>query len=158
MFIDFHSINNFKQSPEILHDIIDEFMEKEDCSDTLSFQRGNRQAENSDRKRILQALLQSLEVLYDNISFTDRLTFESYKWLLKFCKCNVVKSEKLSLVHKLLFTQRQKTHSGAFFNTIALQLCTIWGAISDEFYDSEVSGYVMYVVVIDIDSFLETFG
>ncbi|XP_014090241.2 Fanconi anemia group I protein homolog isoform X3 [Bactrocera oleae] len=133
---DFHSINNFKQSPEILQTIIDDFMEEEDSPDTLN-QRGYSHDDNSDRKRILQALLQSLEVLYDNFSFTDRLTIESYKWLLKFCKCNVVKSEKLSLVHKLLFTQRQKTHSGAFFNTIALQLCTIWGAISDEFYDSE---------------------
>uniref|UniRef100_A0A0A1WLN6 Fanconi anemia group I protein homolog n=1 Tax=Zeugodacus cucurbitae TaxID=28588 RepID=A0A0A1WLN6_ZEUCU len=134
---DLHSINNCKQSPEILHNIIDVFMEEEYSPDKLCSPRGNKHAENSDLKRILEALLQSLEVIYDNISFTDRLTTESYKWLLKFCQCNVVKSEKLSLVHKLLFTQRQKTHSGAFFNTIAIQLCTIWGAISDEFYDSE---------------------
>uniref|UniRef100_A0A034W2D0 Fanconi anemia group I protein-like protein n=1 Tax=Bactrocera dorsalis TaxID=27457 RepID=A0A034W2D0_BACDO len=134
---DLHSMNNCKQSPDILQNIIDEFMEMEDSPDTLNSYKGNRHDDNSDRKRILQALLQSLEVLYDNFSFTDRITIESYKWLLKFCKCNVVNSEKLSLVHKLLFTQRQKTHAGAFFNTITLQLCTVWGAISNEFYDSE---------------------
>ncbi|XP_050324049.1 Fanconi anemia group I protein isoform X1 [Bactrocera neohumeralis] len=134
---DLHSMNNCKQSPDILQNIIDEFMEMEDSPDTVNSYKGNRHDDNSDRKRILQALLQSLEVLYDNFSFTDRITIESYKWLLKFCKGNVVNSENLSLVHKLLFTQRQKTHAGAFFNTIALQLCTVWGAISNEFYDSE---------------------
>ncbi|XP_067627011.1 Fanconi anemia group I protein homolog isoform X2 [Eurosta solidaginis] len=131
---DFHTINRCKQSTEILHDIIDEFMVEEqprEPSDSQDF-------ENAERQRTIGALMHCLEVLYDNLSYEDRLTTESYSWLLQFCKCYEIKSKHLSIVHKLLFTQRQKTHSGAFFNTIALLLCDIWGAVNDEMYEKEI--------------------
>ncbi|XP_053963260.1 Fanconi anemia group I protein homolog [Anastrepha ludens] len=134
---DFHTSNHCKQSPAILHDLIDEFMESEQRHDSSNSCKGASDSENDDRQRILQALMQCLEVLYDNLSFEDRLTTESYSWLLKFCKCYEVKSKNLGLVHKLLFIQRQKTHSGAFFNTIAMQLYNIWGCVADDLYERD---------------------
>ncbi|XP_036335814.1 uncharacterized protein LOC118746136, partial [Rhagoletis pomonella] len=124
---DFHTINHCKQSLEILHDVIDKLMEDEQRNDLSNSRSATNDYENAYRQRTLYALMKCLEVLYDNLSFEDRLTTESYSWLLNFCKRYEVKSKNLSLVHKLLFTQRQKTHSGAFFNTISLQLCGIWG-------------------------------
>ncbi|XP_004534830.1 Fanconi anemia group I protein isoform X2 [Ceratitis capitata] len=133
---DFYAVNRNKQCPEVLHNIIDEFMEEDQSFDPSTLNR-NSDDSNSYRDRILHALIQCLEVLYDNIMYEDRLSIVSYSWLFKFCQNYKVKSEHMSLVHKLLFTQRQKTHSGAFFDTIALQLCNIWGAISDELYKTK---------------------
>uniref|UniRef100_A0A1A9WN60 Fanconi anemia group I protein n=1 Tax=Glossina brevipalpis TaxID=37001 RepID=A0A1A9WN60_9MUSC len=88
--------------------------------------------------KIPHNLLLALEVLYENISFGNRLTVESYSWLLNFCQDYEINSKELSIVHKLLFQQRQKTHSGAFFQIIPLHFSKLWSSISDKAQKEDV--------------------
>lgn len=126
---DFHMLDKSKDCIAVLHDIMDEFM-KEELDDETNHDESL--LSDTDGRKIPLNLFLSLEVLYDNISFGSRMTIESYNWLLNFCKTYEVNNKELGIVHKLLFKQRQKTHSGAFFQIIPEHLAKIWTHIKDE--------------------------
>lgn len=134
---DFHMVNKDKECIAVLHELIDVFMKEEICSEAKN--ANDSMLNDSDGRKIPLNLFLSLEVLYDNISFGNRMTCESYTWLLKFCKTYDVTCKELSIVHKLLFKQRQKTHSGAFFQIIPLHLAKVWSFVRDNVQDEEVS-------------------
>ncbi|KAM7345711.1 Fanconi anemia complementation group I [Cochliomyia hominivorax] len=131
---DFHMIDKSKECIVIIHDLIDEFMQEEISPETSA---NDSMLNDNDGRKIPHNLFFSLEILYDNISFGDRMTTESYTWLLKFCKTYEINSKELGLVHKLLFKQRQKTHSGAFFQHIPLHLGQVWSFVRDNLPDEE---------------------
>ncbi|KNC26166.1 hypothetical protein FF38_06697 [Lucilia cuprina] len=131
---DFHMIDKSKECIQILHDLMDEFMQEEFSMETSA---NESMLNDSDGRKIPYNLLLSLEILYDNITFGNRLTTESYTWLLKFCKTYEIKTKELGLVHKLLFKQRQKTHSGAFFQLIPLHLGQVWSFVRDNVTEEE---------------------
>lgn len=126
---DFHTLDKSKDVISTLQDVMDEFMKEEYSEETD--QNESLLSDTNGRKIPLNLFL-SLEVLYDNISFGSRLTIESYNWLLKFCKSFEIKEKELGVVHKLLFKQRQKTHSGAFFQVIPEHLGKIWSYVKDD--------------------------
>lgn len=132
---DLHMLDKSKECIEILHSIIDEFMQEEMSEETNA---NDSMLNDNDGRKIPYNLLLSLEILYDNITFGDRMTTESYTWLLKFCKTYEINNKDLSLVHKLLFKQRQKTHSGAFFQLIPLHLAKVWSFVRDNIQEEEV--------------------
>ena len=132
---DFHAINKSKECIAVLHELIDVFMEEENSSEAGA---NDSMLNDTDGRKIPLNLLLSLEVLYDNISFGNRMTTESYTWLLKFCKTYDINCKELGIVHKLLFKQRQKTHSGAFFQIIPLHLAKVWSLVRDNVQDEEV--------------------
>ncbi|XP_037947703.1 Fanconi anemia group I protein [Teleopsis dalmanni] len=131
--LEFCSASHAEQIIATLHKTVDHFMQENAAT---------QQEKNKEpiAQKLVCALLQSLEVLYDNLSFSDRMTTESYTWLMNFCKKYEVQTKELSLIHKLLFTQRQKTHSGAFFNKIAHQLGKIIGTMDEEEDEDEDEG------------------
>ncbi|XP_073845314.1 Fanconi anemia complementation group I [Musca autumnalis] len=126
---DFHTLDKSKDVITTLQDVMDEFMKEELAEETDA---NESMLSDTNGRKIPHNLFLSLEVLYDNISFGSRLTIESYNWLLKFCKTFEIKQKELSIVHKLLFKQRQKTHSGAFFQVIPEHLGKIWSHVKDE--------------------------
>ncbi|XP_055838956.1 Fanconi anemia group I protein [Episyrphus balteatus] len=124
--VDYHPMNisSNRDATTIIQETIDQYMadEEELREDT----------DASFGAIIPSTLLQCLEILYDKISYSDRLTIESYTWLIDFCKNNEVFTKEMGIVHKLLFIQRQKTHSGMFFNTIAMHLEKVIGQVTDQ--------------------------
>lgn len=133
---DFHMIDKSKECIAVLHDVMDEFMQEEFSEESNA---NDSLLNDAAGRKIPHNLLLSLEVLYDNISFGNRMTIESYSWLLKFCKTYEVNAKELGIVHKLLFKQRQKTHSGAFFQIIPIHLAQIWSFVRDNLQENEVS-------------------
>ncbi|XP_075166591.1 Fanconi anemia complementation group I [Haematobia irritans] len=126
---DFHMLDKSKECIAVLQDVMDEFMKEEFDEDHNANE--SLLSDTNGRKIPINIFL-SLEVLYDNISFGSRMTIESYNWLLKFCKTFVLNTKEMGIVHKLLFKQRQKTHSGAFFQSIPEHLGKIWSHIKEE--------------------------
>ncbi|XP_055918883.1 Fanconi anemia group I protein [Eupeodes corollae] len=124
--VDFHPSNltSNKDAIIIIQEIIDQYM--------LDEQELREDSDASFAVMIPSTLLQCLEILYDRKSYSDRLTIESYAWLLEFCKTNEVFTKEMGIIHKLLFIQRQKTHSGMFFNTIAMHLEKVIGQVTDQ--------------------------
>ncbi|KAL9917468.1 Fanconi anemia complementation group I [Glossina fuscipes fuscipes] len=129
---DLHASNKSSECILVLQNIIQTYMEEEssDAADSM--------LNDPEGCKIPYNLLLSLEILYENISFDSRMTVESYSWLLKFCEKYEINNKELSLVHKLLFKQRQKTHSGAFFQTIPLHFSKLWSSIRDEVQEEDV--------------------
>lgn len=126
---DFHMLDKSKECIAVLQDVMDEFM-KEEFSEASN--ANDSMLSDADGRKIPHNIFLSLEVLYDNISFGSRMTIESYNWLLQFCKTYEVNTKEMGIVHKLLFRQRQKTHSGAFFQLIPEHLAKIWSHVKDE--------------------------
>lgn len=52
--------------------------------------------------------------------------------MFKFCQTYEIQNKDLGLIHKLLFNQRHKTHSGIFYYSIAIHLEKIFGRIDEE--------------------------
>ncbi|XP_013097656.2 Fanconi anemia group I protein [Stomoxys calcitrans] len=137
---DFHMLDKSKECISVLQDVMDEFMKEEFADD----QNPNESLmSDTNGRKIPPNILLSLEVLYDNISFGNRMTIESYNWLLKFCKNYEVNAKEMGIVHKLLFKQRQKTHSGAFFQSIPEHLAKIWSHIKDEEAEPDAASQVI---------------
>ncbi|XP_055381041.1 uncharacterized protein LOC129611763 [Condylostylus longicornis] len=102
----------------IIQNILEETTnEKEDIGEEFS-------------QKISSSLLQCLEVLHSFISAGTSLALESFDWLYGFCKKYEINQES-SLIYKLLFTMRLKSHSGAFFDLIASHLGKVMGVISE---------------------------
>lgn len=123
--VDYHPmhLSSNREAIIIIQEIIDQYMcEEEELREDTDAASGSS---------IPSTLLQCLEILYEKKSYSDRLTIESYTWLLNFCKNNEIQTKEMNIVHKLLFIQRQKTHSGMFFNTIAMHLEKIVGQVTD---------------------------
>uniref|UniRef100_A0A1A9ZCX7 Fanconi anemia group I protein n=1 Tax=Glossina pallidipes TaxID=7398 RepID=A0A1A9ZCX7_GLOPL len=129
---DLHASNKSSECILIVQNIIQTYMEEE------SSDAGDSMLSDPEGCKIPYNLLLSLEILYENISFDSRMTVESYSWLLKFCQNYEINNKELSLVHKLLFKQRQKTHSGAFFQMIPSHFSKLWSSIRDEVQEEDV--------------------
>ncbi|XP_030375244.1 Fanconi anemia group I protein [Scaptodrosophila lebanonensis] len=124
---DMATINKTKETHYIIQDVIDEFMQ-EDASEQNAEEALSKQ---SNGIQIPLCLLQSLEILYDHIDYEQRAATESYTWLLQFCRTYELPSGELGIVHRLLFTQRQKTHAAAVFDSVAKQLGRVLGTVCE---------------------------
>lgn len=127
----------------VLQTFIDAFMkEQENSSKKVSTRKSKDTTKanlmNVERITIVQNLFDCLDILYDYHPFDHPITTESYSWLLQYCQSYPVENTSLLIVHKLLFKQRRKTHSGAFFQIVPLHLAKIWSFINDDI-ENEVS-------------------
>ncbi|XP_068145106.1 LOW QUALITY PROTEIN: Fanconi anemia group I protein homolog [Drosophila tropicalis] len=118
---DMATLNNKEEAIYIVQNVIEEFMKEDSNGDLIK-----------DAPQLPIHLLESLEILYDHVDFGDRAAAESYTWLLNFCRSYELPNADFGLVHRLLFTQRQKTHSGSFFDGIARQLGQVLGYLNDK--------------------------
>ncbi|KAH8284890.1 hypothetical protein KR054_002362 [Drosophila jambulina] len=120
---DMASLNKTKEVTYIVQDVLDEFMTE----------YGSDEAICNDEyvAKVPVYLLEALEILLDHIEFGERAATESYTWLLSFCTKYEILNADMGLVHRMLFTQRQKTHSGPFFESIARQLGHVLGTQND---------------------------
>lgn len=84
---------------------------------------------DNEHQLIMVKLFQCLELLYDNIDLTQNLEHgnEIHKWLQNFCKHNEIRHDELSIVHKLLFSQRIRTQKTFLFEGIAKQVEKVLG-------------------------------
>ncbi|ALC42831.1 FANCI, partial [Drosophila busckii] len=122
---DFAVISQQKQVSYVLQHVLDEYMkEPKDDDDAI--------AKHAYGAKLPVYLLETLELLYDHISYEERAAIDSYTWLLSFCRSYELPNANMAVVHRLLFTQRQKTHSGAFFDSIARQIGAVLGRQNDD--------------------------
>ncbi|XP_026842269.1 Fanconi anemia group I protein homolog [Drosophila persimilis] len=120
---DMASLNRSKAVTYVVQDVLDEFMKEYASDDSLN--------KDTFIAKLPVYLLESLEILFDHIDYGERAATESYTWLLNFCRTHELVNPEMGLVHNLLFIQRQKTHSGPFFESIARQLGHVLGALND---------------------------
>lgn len=124
--LDMAAVNRSKEVTYILQDVLVKYM-KEDDSDTA-----DSLSADSNGAKLPVYLLEALEILYDHIGYGERGTIDSYTWLLEFCQTWKLPNPEMGIVHRILFTQRQKTHSGPFFDAIARQLGEVLGRQNDD--------------------------
>ncbi|XP_034654239.1 Fanconi anemia group I protein homolog isoform X1 [Drosophila subobscura] len=121
---DMSFLNKSKAVTYVVQDVVSEFMKEYASDDSLK--------NDTITARLPVCLLESLEILFDHIDYGERAVTESYAWLLNFCRTYELVNPEMGLVHHLLFIQRQKTHSGPFFDSIARQLGHVLGALNDD--------------------------
>lgn len=142
---------NKEDSISVMQTFIDAFMKEQQISEeNLSTSKSKNANEtnlfDSGRMAIVQNLFNCLDILYDYQLFDDPITTESYSWLLQFCQTYSLKDTSLAIVHKLLFKQRLKTHSGAFYQIIPLHLAKVWSFINDDI-ENEVLYLIIYLSI-----------
>ncbi|KAH8389032.1 hypothetical protein KR200_011962 [Drosophila serrata] len=120
---DMASLNKGKEVTYIVQDVLDEFMTEYGSDEAI--------CNDESVAKVPVYLLEALEILLDHIEFGERAATESYTWLLRFCSKYEILNGEMGLVHRMLFTQRQKTHSGPFFESIARQLGLVLGTQND---------------------------
>ncbi|KAH8253655.1 hypothetical protein KR032_006379 [Drosophila birchii] len=120
---DMASLNKSKEVNYIIQDILDEFMTEYGSDEAI--------CNDESVAKVPVYLLEALDILLDHIEFGERAATESYTWLLHFCTKYEILNDEMGLVHRMLFTQRQKTHSGPFFESIARQLGHVLGTQND---------------------------
>ncbi|XP_060654538.1 Fanconi anemia group I protein [Drosophila nasuta] len=126
-------VNRSKEVTYVLQGVLDQFMKEEDSNDNPA------EALSTDRNgaKLPVYLMESLEILYDHIGYGERATIDSYTWLLEFCQSWEVRNPEMGIVHRVLFAQRQKTHSGLFFDAVARQLGHVLGNQNDDNVNQE---------------------
>lgn len=124
-------VNRSKEVTYVLQDVLVKYM-KEDASDTADLL-----SEDTNGAKLPVYLLEALEILYDHIGFGERAAIDSYTWLLEFCQTWKLPNPEMGIVHRILFTQRQKTHSGPFFDAIARQLGEVLGRQNDDIVNEQ---------------------
>ncbi|XP_039486307.1 Fanconi anemia group I protein [Drosophila santomea] len=102
-----------------VQDVLDDFMTEYGTDESI--------CKNDFVSKLPVYLLEALETLLAHIDYQDRAATESYTWLLNFCSKNEILNSGMGLVHRMLFVQRQKTHIGPFFDSIAKQLGLVLG-------------------------------
>ncbi|KAH8298499.1 hypothetical protein KR044_007977, partial [Drosophila immigrans] len=125
---DISIVNRSKEVTYVLQGVLDQYM-KEDASNDVA-----AEALSDDRNgsKLPVYLIEALEALYDHIGYGERATIDSYTWLLEFCQSWELRNPEMGIVHRVLFAQRQKTHSGPFFDAIARQLGQVLGNQNDD--------------------------
>jgi len=122
------SISKSKEVTYVLQGVLDQYM-KEDSSNNDS---AESLSDDRNGAKLPVYLLEALEILYDHIGYGERATIDSYTWLLEFCQKWELRIAAMGVLHRVLFTQRQKTHSGPFFDAIARQLGQVLGTQNDD--------------------------
>lgn len=112
-------VNKSKEVTYVLQDVLVQYMKEDINTDSCS-------------NKLPVYLLEALELFYDHINYGERATIDSYTWLLDFCQTYELKNPEMGLLHRMLFTQRQKTHSGPFFDAVARQLGKVLGWQNDD--------------------------
>lgn len=95
----------------------------------MSFE--NNSIEPATHQTMLQKLLQCLEMLYNNIRLTIEQATLTHNWLHSYCKTHATEGAEHTILHKLLFTQRIRTHKGPIFEGIAKQIESLLGQIQE---------------------------
>ncbi|XP_064535940.1 Fanconi anemia group I protein homolog [Drosophila montana] len=121
-------INKSKEVTYVLQEVLVQYM-KEDATNGA-----NTQPLSTDKNgaKLPVYLLEALELFYDHIDYGERAAIDSYTWLLDFCQTYELHNPEMGLLHRMLFTQRQKTHSGPFFDAVARQLGKVLGWQNDD--------------------------
>ncbi|XP_034479900.1 Fanconi anemia group I protein [Drosophila innubila] len=125
---DMATINRSKEGTYVLQGVLDQYM-KEDASNSDSAEALSNDKQGA---KLPVYLLEALEILYDHIGYGERAAIDSYTWLLEFCQTWELRNPAMGVLHRMLFAQRQKTHSGPFFDAIARQLGQVLGTQNDE--------------------------
>ncbi|KAH8418133.1 hypothetical protein KR222_004613, partial [Zaprionus bogoriensis] len=125
---DMSVVSRSKAVTYVLQDVLVQYM-KEDASNSDT---AEALSEDTHGAKLPVYLLEALEVLYDHIGYGERAAIDSYTWLLEFCQTWKLQNPEMGIVHRMLFTQRQKTHSGPFFDAIARQLGEVLDRQNDE--------------------------
>ncbi|XP_002006644.2 Fanconi anemia group I protein [Drosophila mojavensis] len=112
-------VNKSKEVTYVLQDVLVQYMKEDINTDSSS-------------SKLPVYLLEALELFYDHINYGERATIDSYTWLLDFCQTYELQNPEMGLLHRMLFTQRQKTHSGPFFDAVARQLGKVLGWQNDD--------------------------
>lgn len=89
--------------------------------------------------KVPKLLLQCLEIIYEYVPIEGTSLVEHYNWLYQFCLKNDLDAHNMSLIHKLLFYLRIRTHPDGFFDTIAIQIGDILGQIDEVCIFSSIS-------------------
>ncbi|XP_017066246.1 Fanconi anemia group I protein [Drosophila eugracilis] len=116
--------NRNKEVIYVLQDILDEFMKEYGSDESI--------CKDEFISKVPVCLLESLEILLDHIDYDDRAATESFTWILNFCSKNEILNSEMGSVHRMLFIQRQKTHLGPFFESVARQLGHVLGVQNED--------------------------
>ncbi|KAH8355258.1 hypothetical protein KR093_009668, partial [Drosophila rubida] len=121
-------LSKSKEVTYVLQDVLDQYMKE----DTNNENAAEALSDDRNGAKLPVYLIEALELLYDHIAYEERATIDSYTWLLEFCQSWQVRNPEMGIVHRVLFVQRQKTHSGPFFDAIARQLGQVLGNQNDD--------------------------
>ncbi|EDV98457.1 GH22660 [Drosophila grimshawi] len=127
---DMSVINREKEVSYVLQDVLIKYMKEDIGNDEAATQALLSSDKNGAKLPVY--LLEALELFYDHIGYGERPAIDSYTWLLEFCQTYELPNPEMGLVHRMLFTQRQKTHSGPFFDGVARQLGQVLGWQNDD--------------------------
>nr|NP_610429.2 fanconi anemia complementation group I [Drosophila melanogaster]A1Z7L1.2 RecName: Full=Fanconi anemia group I protein homolog; Short=Protein FACI [Drosophila melanogaster]AAF59016.2 fanconi anemia complementation group I [Drosophila melanogaster] len=130
-----------------IQDVLDDFMTEYGTDDSI--------CKNEFVSKLPVYLLESLEILLDHIDYQDRAATESYTWLLNFCSKNEILNSEMGLVHRMLFVQRQKTHLGPFFDSVARQLGHVLGVQNEDAPSESVELTLKSISTVTIESCLQ---
>ncbi|EDW47016.1 GM20650 [Drosophila sechellia] len=130
-----------------IQDVLDDFMTEYGTDDSI--------CKNEFVSKLPVYLLESLEILLDHIDYQDRAATESYTWLLHFCSKNEILNSEMGLVHRMLFVQRQKTHLGPFFDSVARQLGHVLGVQNEDAPSDSVELSLKSISTVTVESCLQ---
>ncbi|EDV59451.2 Fanconi anemia group I protein homolog [Drosophila erecta] len=130
-----------------VQDVLDDFMTEYGTDESI--------CKNDFVSKVPIYLLESLEILLAHIDYQDRAATESYTWLLNFCSKNEILNSEMGLVHRMLFVQRQKTHLGPFFDSVARQLGVVLGVQNEDAPSTSVELSLKSISTVTAESCLQ---
>ncbi|XP_017044461.1 Fanconi anemia group I protein homolog [Drosophila ficusphila] len=139
--------NRNKEVTYVVQDVLDEFMTKFGSDESI--------CKDEFIAKVPICLLESLELILDHIDYGERAATESYTWLLNFCIKNEILNSEMGLVHRMLFVQRQKTHLGPFFESVARQLGLVLGVQDDDTPSNSVELSLKSISTVTAESCLQ---
>ncbi|XP_037050583.1 Fanconi anemia group I protein isoform X1 [Bradysia coprophila] len=72
--------------------------------------------------RIINLMLQCLDLLYSNFPEHDSNTLEAFQWVHKISLDYDISSKSMNRIHKLLFDLRMQNEFGSYYDCVALQI------------------------------------